>query len=74
MWLTELRDEMVFRETRTGSSSGDQENLMKCNKSQCKVLHCGHGNTCYQYKLGDVSMVHSAAKKDSGYQWMASWT
>jgi len=28
-------------------------NLMKPNRSECKVLHLGSGNSCYQYKLGD---------------------
>ena len=30
-----------------------QENLMRFNTSNCKVLHMGHGNPCYQYKLGE---------------------
>jgi len=29
-----------------------QVNLMRFNKSRCKVLHLGCGNTHYQYKLG----------------------
>ena len=35
---------------------------------RCKVLHLGHGNTHYQYKLGDVRIEHSSAKKDLGVQ------
>ena len=34
------------------------------NKSKCKVLCLGHGNTCYLYKLGDVRVEHSPAGKD----------
>ena len=30
-----------------------QENLMRVNKAKCKVLHLGHSNSHYQYKLGD---------------------
>ena len=37
---------------------------MRFNKSKCKVLCVGHGNSCYQYKLGDERMEHSPAKKD----------
>ena len=41
-----------------------QENIMRFNKSKCKVLCVGHGNSCYQYKLGDERMEHSPTKKD----------
>jgi len=40
-----------------------QENLMRFNKSKSNVLHLGHGNPHYQYKLGDARMEHSPAKK-----------
>ena len=43
-----------------------QVNLMRFNKSKCKVLQLGHGHPHYQYKLGDVRMEHSSAKKDLG--------
>ena len=43
-----------------------QVNLQRFNKSKCKVLHLGHGSPCYQYKLGNVRMEHSLAKKDLG--------
>ena len=31
---------------------------------QCKVLHLGCGNTCYQYKLGNKRIEHRPAEKD----------
>ena len=31
-----------------------QVNLMRLNKSKCKVLHLCHGNSHYQYEMGDV--------------------
>ena len=40
------------------------ENLMRFNKSKCKVLHLGSGNSHYQYKLGDLKMENSPAKMD----------
>jgi len=36
---------------------------MRFKKSKCKVWHLGRGSPCYQYKLGDESMEHSAAEK-----------
>ena len=36
-------------------------------------LHLGHGNPCYQYKLGGVGMEHSSAKKDLGVLVGGSW-
>ena len=39
---------------------------MRFNKSKCKVFHLGCGNLHYQYKLGNVRMEHSAAKKELG--------
>ena len=37
---------------------------MRVNKCKCKVLHLGHCNPCYQYKLGNVKMEHRPAEKD----------
>ena len=39
---------------------------MRFNKAKCRVLHLGHGNPCYQYKLGDVRMEHSPNEKNFG--------
>ena len=36
---------------------------MRFNKSKCKVLHMGHCNPHYRYKLGSVRMEHITAKK-----------
>ena len=42
-----------------------QVNLMRYNKSKCKVLHLGHGNSHCKYKLGGAKKVeHSPAKKN----------
>lgn len=38
-------------------------NLMKFNKSKCKVVHLSCGNPQYQYKLWDEKIEHSSAKK-----------
>ena len=39
---------------------------MRFNKAKCKVLHLGHGNPQYQYKLRDERIAHSPTKKDLG--------
>ena len=39
---------------------------MRFNKAKCKVLHLGHVNSHYRYKLGDERIEHSPAKKDLG--------
>ena len=52
----------------------DQVNLMKFNKTKCKILHLGRGNPHYQHKLGDERIEHCSAKKTWRYWWMGSWT
>ena len=39
---------------------------MRFNKSNCKVLHLGWGNPCYQYKLENDRIGHSPLEKDLG--------
>ena len=41
-----------------------QMKLVRFNKTKCRVLHLGHVNRCYQYKLEDVMMEHSPDRKD----------
>jgi len=43
-----------------------QVNLMRFNKSKCKVFLLGQDNTYCQYKLGDVGMKHSPVEKGLG--------
>ena len=42
------------------------------SKAKWKVLHLGYDDSQYQYKLGDVRIEHSPAKKDRGYWWVAA--
>ena len=49
-------------------------NLMRFNKSKCKVLHMNHGNRHYQYKTRGVRMGHSPAKRDVGVPVVGNWT
>jgi len=39
-------------------------NLMKFNKSKCKVLHLGQGNTKYRYRMGGEWIERSPEEKD----------
>ena len=41
-----------------------QVNLLRFNKSKCKILHLGQENPHYQYKLGDERIELSPIKKD----------
>ena len=47
----------------------DQENLMKFNKAECKVLHLGQGNPPYQYKQRDERIKYRPTEKDSTSGW-----
>ena len=41
-----------------------QVNIMRFNKSKCKVLHLARGNRHYQYKLGNERIECCPAEKD----------
>lgn len=41
------------------------ENLIKLNRSKCKVWHLSQGNPRYKYRLGEV-LESSPAEKDLG--------
>jgi len=41
-------------------------NLMRFNKSKCKVLHLGQDSPHYQYKLEAEKIEHSPVEKDLG--------
>ena len=43
-----------------------QVKLMRFNKFTCKILPLGRGNPYYQYKVGEIWIEHSPAKKDLG--------
>ena len=41
-----------------------ERNLMKFNKSKCRVLHVGRNNHMHQYRLGDDLLEVGSAEKD----------
>ena len=44
--------------------SWTKRNLMRFNKSKCRVLHLGRNNHMHQYRLGDDLLEKSSAEKD----------
>ena len=51
-----------------------QMNLMKFNKSTCKILHLSQGKLHYQYKLRDARREHSPTENDLRVLADSSWT
>ena len=46
--------------------SWTEGNLIKFNKSKCKVLHLGRNNPMHQYRLGAELLERGCVKKDLG--------
>ena len=45
-------------------SSWDRVLFMRFNKAKCKVLHLGHSNPRYKYKVGEKLIESSLVEKD----------
>ena len=58
VWSKCLRDRMPRL-----AEQWAQANLMRFNRSKCKVFHLDHSNSHCQYKMGDVRIGHSPTKK-----------
>ena len=65
MWYSRYAQGMGCHSERPRQAKQwSQMNLMRFNKSKYKILHLGHGNPCYQYKMGCVRIEHSPSEKD----------
>ena len=42
-------------------------NLMRFNKSKCRVLHLGRNNCMHQYRFADDLLERNSAEKDLGF-------
>ena len=61
--MLEGRD-VPSRGTLRGFQMWTGANLMKFNKSKCKVLHMGQGNPKHKYSLGNEWIESSPEEKD----------
>ncbi|KAJ7414889.1 hypothetical protein BTVI_39977 [Pitangus sulphuratus] len=69
-----LEDGMPSRGTWTSLRNWAHGNIMRFDKTKCKVLHLGQSNFLYQYRLGDEQIQNSTAEKDLRMLVMTDWT
>ena len=68
-WLTHLKARLGYVDIQQDLDrlqSWAERNLMRFNKSKCRVMHLGRNNRMYQYMLGDELLERSSAEKDLG--------
>ena len=53
--------------------SWTRRNLMRFNKSKCRVMHMRRNNCMHQYRLGDDLLERSSEKKEVGAWWKTGW-